>query len=34
MCNLDRSLADLVRFGKIEKEEALRFMQQPNLLPN
>jgi twitching motility protein PilT len=32
MCNLDRSLVDLVRLGRIEKEEALRFMQQPNLL--
>lgn len=32
MCNLDRSLADLVKLGRIEKEEALRFMQQPNLL--
>ncbi|MBS2038126.1 PilT/PilU family type 4a pilus ATPase [bacterium] len=32
MCNLDRSLADLVRQGKVEREEALRFMQQPNLL--
>lgn len=33
MCNLDRSLLDLVKRGKIEREEALRFMLQPNLLP-
>lgn len=33
MCNLDRSLVDLVRQGKIEREEALRFVSQPNLLP-
>ena len=33
MCNLDRSLVELVRQRKIEREEALRFMQQPNLLP-
>ncbi|MBX3170268.1 MAG: PilT/PilU family type 4a pilus ATPase [Candidatus Eremiobacteraeota bacterium] len=33
MCNLDRSLVDLVKQGKIEREEALRFMLQPNLLP-
>lgn len=33
MCNLDRSLVDLVKQGKIEREEAQRFMQQPNLLP-
>jgi len=33
MCNLDRSLLDLVKRGKVEREEALRFMLQPNLLP-
>jgi len=33
MCNLDRSLLDLVKRGKIEREEAARFMLQPNLLP-
>lgn len=33
MCTLDRSLVDLVRSGKVAREEALRFMIQPNLLP-
>ena len=32
MCNLDRSLVDLVKQHKVERDEALRFMQQPGLL--
>ena len=33
MCNLDRSLVELVKSRTVSRDEALRFMLQPGLLP-